>query len=134
MDTATTTAELAMTPVIDRAHLDHVTFGERRLEQEVLQLFDRQAVLLMARIRSSRPSDVAGLAHTLKGSAVSIGAFDVARAAEAAELASLQGEAECDAAICRLAAAVDETRVAILAMLRRAVRRGRTGALRRMTI
>jgi HPt (histidine-containing phosphotransfer) domain-containing protein len=118
MDTATTTAEMPTTPVIDRVHLDHVTFGERRLEQEVLQLFDRQAVLLLARIRSSQPSDIAGLAHTLKGSAASIGAFSVARAAEAAEHASLQGEAECNAAVCRLAAAVDETRVAILVMLR----------------
>jgi HPt (histidine-containing phosphotransfer) domain-containing protein len=106
-------------PAIDSVHLARVTFGERRLEEEVLQLFDRQAVLLMSRIRSSSSTAVTGLAHTLKGSALSIGAFDVARAAEATEFASTQGGPACDAAVRDLAAAVDEARAAIIAMLRR---------------
>ena len=121
MDTAATTAETApaaLAPVIDRAHLARVTFGDRRLEGEVLQLFDRQAMLLMARIATSSPAAVAGLAHTLKGSAASIGAFNVARAADAAELAASKGPSECDAAVGRLGAAVDEARVAIVEMLR----------------
>jgi len=121
MDTAATTTEqapVAPAGAIDRAHLAHVTFNDRRLEREVLQLFDRQAVLLMARIRTSTPSAVAGLAHTLKGSAVGIGAWHVARAAEAAENASTTGAAACDLAIRELVAAVDEARVAILDMLR----------------
>jgi HPt (histidine-containing phosphotransfer) domain-containing protein len=122
MGAATTTdmkVSASQVPAIDSVHLARVTFGERRLEEEVLQLFDRQAVLLTARIRSSSPTAVAGLAHTLKGSALSIGAFDVAHAAEATELASTQGGPECDAAVRNLAAAVDTARAAIIAMLRR---------------
>ena len=124
METAgTTIAAIEPTPAapagpIDRAHLAHVTFNDRRLEREVLQLFDRQAVLLVARIRTSTPSAVAGLAHTLKGSAVGIGAWHVARTAEAAEKASATGAAECDLAIRDLVAAVDEARVSIIDMLR----------------
>ena len=122
METATTTARpVSATPAspIDSAHLARVTFGERRLEEEVLQHFDRQALLLMARIRSSGPTAVAGLAHTLKGSASSIGAFDVAHAAEVAELASTQGVSVCDGAVHNLGAAIDEVRAAIITMLRR---------------
>lgn len=122
METVATTIEPVPAPsagAIDRAHLAHATFNDRRLETEVLQLFDRQAVLLMARIRNSTPSAVAGLAHTLKGSAAGIGAWHVARAAEAAEKASATGAAECEFAVRELVAAVDEARMAILDLLRR---------------
>jgi len=54
--------------VLDRAHLSRMTFNDRSLEQEVLQLFERQAELLMARMRNSAPAAIATLAHTLKGS------------------------------------------------------------------
>ena len=50
---------------IDRGHLARMTFGDRSLEREVLQLFDRQADLLLARMRDREPSSVATLAHTL---------------------------------------------------------------------
>ncbi|MGA7583365.1 MAG: Hpt domain-containing protein [Pseudolabrys sp.] len=60
--------------VLDRAHLTRMTFNDPSLEQEVLQLFERQAELLMVRIRKSAPAAIATLAHTLKGSAVGIGA------------------------------------------------------------
>ena len=36
---------------IDRRHLARMTLGDRSLEQEVLQLFDRQASLLIERMR-----------------------------------------------------------------------------------
>ena len=42
--------------VLDRAHLSRMTFNDRSLEQEVLQLFERQAELLMARMRNSAPA------------------------------------------------------------------------------
>ena len=122
METATMTAgqtpAAAVTLAIDRGHLAHVTFGDRNLEREVLLLFDRQAVLLIARMRTSNPSAVATLAHTLKGSATGIGARAVAHAAEAAELASSQGAAECDLAVQHLATAVDEARCAIIELMR----------------
>ena len=66
---------------IDLVHLARTTLGDRNLEREVLQLFDRQSTLLIARMRTAAPSGVATLAHTLKGSALGIGAWRVARAA-----------------------------------------------------
>ena len=67
--------------VLDRDHLARMTFGDRSLEREVLHLFDRQSELLLERMRASEPAAIATLAHTLKGSAVGIGATRVAGAA-----------------------------------------------------
>jgi HPt (histidine-containing phosphotransfer) domain-containing protein len=104
--------------VIDHDHLTRMTFGDRSLEREVLQLFDRQAELLMGRMRASDPAAVATLSHTLKGSAAGIGATRVAHAAADAELAAGRGPDACGAAIDRLAQAVDEARMQIAALLR----------------
>jgi hypothetical protein len=52
--------------VLDRAHLTRMTFNDPSLEEEVLQLFERQAELLMVRIRKSAPAAIATLAHTSK--------------------------------------------------------------------
>ena len=92
---------------IDLVHLARTTLGDRGLEREVLQLFDRQSTLLIARMRSAGPAGVATLAHTLKGSARGIGAWRVARAAEALELAGTSGDALGEA-LDRLTAASDE--------------------------
>lgn len=105
-------------PAIDRGHLARMTFGDRSLEQELLQLFDRQAVLLIERMRASGPAAIATLAHTLKGSALSIGAGSVARAAAAVELGCVTGAAECDRAIDGLVNAIDEARALIAELLR----------------
>jgi HPt (histidine-containing phosphotransfer) domain-containing protein len=101
----------ALAAAIDRGQLARMTFGDRSLEREVLQLFDRQAGLLLARMRDREPSAVAALAHTLKGSASSIGATGVVAAAEAVEKAA--SAAERDLAIGRLAMAIDAARAAI---------------------
>jgi HPt (histidine-containing phosphotransfer) domain-containing protein len=100
---------------IDRGQLSRMTFGDRSLEREVLQLFDRQAALLLARMQSRDAAAMAALAHTLKGSAASIGATDVMIAASAVEHA---GAGEREAALDRLAAAVDEACAAIAGLLR----------------
>ena len=110
----------AMPAAIDRGHLARMTFGDRSLEREVLQLFDRQADLLLARMRDREPSSVATLAHTLKGSAAGIGASFVARSADETELAASRSPAECSVAIDRLALAVDQARVLIAELLREA--------------
>jgi HPt (histidine-containing phosphotransfer) domain-containing protein len=112
----TAEAEPEAEPAIDCGHLKQMTFGDRSLERELLELFDRQATILIARMRESDPAAVAALAHTLKGSARGIGAGAVARAAEATELAA--GAAECVAAIDRLAAAIDDARTLIAELLR----------------
>jgi len=103
---------------IDRSHLSRMTFGNLSLEREVLQLFERQAELLLARMRASEPAAVATLAHTLKGSAAGIGAARVARAACAAELAASRTPRECSQAIDELAHTVEEARTQIAGMLR----------------
>ena len=103
---------------IDRSQLSRMTFGDQSLEREVLQLFDRQAELLMERMRTSEPAAIATLAHTLKGSAVGIGAGRVAAAAAAAELAASHGPGECGPAIAELARSVEEARIQIAGLLR----------------
>ena len=44
---------------IDVEHLARMTLGERSLEREVLALFDRQADMLLPRIRRGAPALVA---------------------------------------------------------------------------
>jgi hypothetical protein len=102
---------------IDLVHLARMTLGDRSLEREVLQLFDRQASLLIARMRSASPEGVATLAHTMKGSARGIGAWRVARAAEAVELAEGTDAAAIVKALDQLAAASDEARAVIAELL-----------------
>jgi HPt (histidine-containing phosphotransfer) domain-containing protein len=101
-------------PVIDLAHLARMTLGEKTLEAEVLALFDRQADILLERMRKAPRGAAGAFAHTLKGSARGIGAWRVAEAAERVECAA----SSCDAAhvadaLDRLAAAIDEARATI---------------------
>ncbi|MBI3702926.1 MAG: Hpt domain-containing protein [Rhizobiales bacterium] len=103
---------------IDRSQLARMTFGDRSLERELLELFDRQAAMLLVRMRAGGVAAVAPLAHTLKGSASGIGAAGVARAAEAAERAAGAAPSECSAAVDRLAQAVAEARALIAELLR----------------
>jgi hypothetical protein len=112
----TSTAPLAPgDEAIDLVHLSRMTLGERTLEREVLALFARQTEILLQRMDAGRPVIAAAAAHTLKGSAVGIGAWRVARAAEAVELASAAKLAD---SIGALSIAIDEARAAIAALLR----------------
>jgi len=110
--------QAAADAAIDRGQLARMTFGDRSLERELLELFDRQAAMLLVRMRAGGAAAVAPLAHTLKGSASGIGAAGVARAAEAAERAAGAAPSECSAAVDRLALAVDEARALIAELLR----------------
>jgi HPt (histidine-containing phosphotransfer) domain-containing protein len=99
---------------IDCDHLRYMTLGDGSLEQEVLRLFDRQAELLVGRMRGADPAALTALAHTLKGSARGIGAFAVAAACERLE----RGEAlEREIAMSALAAAVEQAREHIAILL-----------------
>ncbi len=104
-------------PAIDVAHLGRMTLGERSLEIQVLELFDRQSDLLLSRMREVAPAGVATLAHTMVGSARGIGAWRVATAAEAVERA-VHDDTPLRPAMEALAAAVDEARLAICGLLR----------------
>ena len=103
---------------IDRDHLHRMTLGERELEREVLGLFDRQADMMLKRILNSDAAVAAAAAHTLKGSARGIGAWRVASAAEAVELAAASKAPDFTSAVAKLGAAVDESKTAIAELLR----------------
>jgi HPt (histidine-containing phosphotransfer) domain-containing protein len=103
---------------IDLVHLARMTLGERSLEREVLQLFDRQATILMARMQAAPAPAVPSLAHTLKGSARAIGAGQVARAAEALEFMDAADAADFKRVLAALGAATDEARRFIADLLR----------------
>jgi HPt (histidine-containing phosphotransfer) domain-containing protein len=111
---STARATTAHEPLIDLTHLFRMALGDHALEREVLALFDRQIGLLMARMTEVDPSSVAALAHTLKGSARGVGAWPMARAAEAVEAAAPD---ELAGAVAALAAAADATRAAIADIL-----------------
>jgi HPt (histidine-containing phosphotransfer) domain-containing protein len=108
---------------IDLVHLSRQTLGDRGLEIELLQLFDRQAAQIAARLAS----DIGGsdrrwrhdLSHTLKGSARAIGAGQVANAAQHYEnvLASTRDDSQIAAARDALVVAVDVAREAIKTLL-----------------
>jgi HPt (histidine-containing phosphotransfer) domain-containing protein len=102
---------------IDLVHLARMTLGERSLEREVLELFDRQAMLLLERMQTAPVEAVPSLAHTLKGSARAIGAAHVARAAEAVEFSNGADATERARAFAALGSATEQARSFIADLL-----------------
>jgi HPt (histidine-containing phosphotransfer) domain-containing protein len=71
---------------VDLDHLARQTLGDAALEREVLGLFLSQGEIFIARLRSARTAESWRLAaHTIKGSARNIGAWQLAETARAAE-------------------------------------------------
>ena len=71
---------------VDLIHLDHYTMNDKDLQFEVLELFCGQVNAYVDNLKAARDEAAWMLAaHTLKGAARSIGAWDVASAAEKAE-------------------------------------------------
>ena len=75
---------------IDLDHLTRMTLDDAGLKREVLAIFLKQTGELLESL-AARLGEGAALAHTLKGSARAIGAFAVAKAAEALEAAIRNG-------------------------------------------
>jgi HPt (histidine-containing phosphotransfer) domain-containing protein len=104
-------------PPIDLVHLARATDGDESLESELLAMFDRQSAKLAERVtfaelpRRAR----ADIAHRLRGSALAIGAFAVAEAAEAVETI-FEGAGAPEDALAALGKAVAEARAAIAAL------------------
>ena len=95
---------------VDLVHLARYTMGNRNLEREVLRLFCCQAELYVERLRDASDAHAwEEAAHTLKGSARGIGAWDVADTTERAEglVADFGGE-KTDAAVEAVAESVAE--------------------------
>jgi HPt (histidine-containing phosphotransfer) domain-containing protein len=102
---------------IDFEHLKRMTLGDAGLEQEVLAMFSAQSAKLIAALATG-PADAPALAHTLKGSARAIGAFDVADAAARLEGALASG-ADWSERLTELGNAIAQARMAIESILRR---------------
>ena len=105
-------------PPLDLVHLARQCLGDHELEAELLQLFRLQAPALTARLSGSPPLSLdakAKIAHTLRGSALAVGAGRVASAAwrieELALAADDQSSAEAraiDALLSAVAEALTE--------------------------
>ncbi|KMO09959.1 Hpt domain-containing protein [Methylobacterium platani] len=80
---------------LDRAHLAQQTFGDDELAREVLALFAGQCDRLVPGIADPGLDGAAraDLAHTLKGSALGVGALRVAALADRIETALRAGDA-----------------------------------------
>ncbi len=108
-------------PVIDLVHLSRQTLGDSGLETELLSLFDRQARQFANRLSAPfKTGDIkwrADLAHTLKGSAKAVGAFQLAEAAEAYEGSLRAGGSDIDAAFAHLQAAIERVHGEIAGLL-----------------
>lgn len=106
---------------LDLVHLSRQTLGDASLEQELLLLFDAQCDQVALRLAApAKPGDAdwrAALAHTLKGSASAVGAFEVAGRADAYEEAARLRSAPLDEDYRRLALAIARARAAIAALL-----------------
>jgi len=96
---------------LDLAYLRSVTLGNSNLEQEVLALFAAQAGDLVSTL-ASLPPHAAEIAHTIKGSARSIGAVDLAQAAQELE-GAMRRDAGVSEALRSLQISMDEVLSAI---------------------
>lgn len=104
---------------IDDDHLERMTLGDRQLEREVLEIFVRQAAIMLERIAGAEPGLAAAAAHTLMGSARGIGAWQVAdAAAKLEEAAGRTGTAGLERAVEDLKTATIKATAAIGARLR----------------
>ncbi len=83
---------MAENAAIDLEHLQRYSGGDADLEAEVFALF-RQQVEMWSRLLDPKADQEswASAAHSLKGSARSIGAHGLARACEKAEISGHQG-------------------------------------------
>jgi HPt (histidine-containing phosphotransfer) domain-containing protein len=106
--------------VIDEQHLVRITLGDPRLEREILELFLRQATLILDRVATAPPTMAVAAAHTLKGSARGIGVWRLAQAAELFEQAVAHAdESRIKQSLSELRAASLEASAAIAARLDR---------------
>jgi len=86
--------ESAPPAILDRVHLGRYTMGDVELEREILQLFIGQLRETLNNLQSAAdPAAWRQAAHTLKGSAKAVGAWQLAQEAEQAEQVTGQPQA-----------------------------------------
>jgi hypothetical protein len=103
---------------IDLVHLARTTLGDPSIEVEMLEAFGLKTSMLILRMQQAARSSICAAAQALRGSARGIGAWRIASAAEAVELAAASGaEPELRSAVDRLGVVAKETRAAIAELL-----------------
>jgi len=103
---------------IDLVHLARTTRGDPSIEGEMLEAFGLKTSMLILRMQQAARSSIWAAAQALKGSARGIGAWRIASAAEAVELAAASGaQPELKSAVDRLGVVAEETRAAIAELL-----------------
>ncbi|MBX9757724.1 MAG: Hpt domain-containing protein [Beijerinckiaceae bacterium] len=114
---------LAADRPIDLVHLSRQSLGDRALERELLQLFDRQAEQIIARLASEIGAGDRrwrrDLSHTLAGSAKAVGALRVGHAASVYEEALFSSASDRELKVLRdaLSGEVAAARTAIAELL-----------------
>jgi HPt (histidine-containing phosphotransfer) domain-containing protein len=92
--------------VIDLEHLAKYTGGEKALNDEILRLFDGQVTSMVAELNGLLAGQNAKrwreIAHTIKGAARGVGAFEMGEAAAKAEPVNPANGAEAQAALQKL--------------------------------
>jgi HPt (histidine-containing phosphotransfer) domain-containing protein len=82
-------AKRDLTGAVDFEHLERFAAGDRQVIDEVLAIFREQAGMWLRLLDpAAAHSAWRDAAHTLKGSALGLGAHDLAKACAAAELAA----------------------------------------------
>jgi HPt (histidine-containing phosphotransfer) domain-containing protein len=88
-------AKRDLTGAVDFEHLERYALGDQQLIDEVLALFREQASMWLRLLDPKADNDAwRDAAHTLKGSALGLGAHDLAAACAAAEKAAAGDLAE----------------------------------------
>jgi len=106
---------------IDLEHLAKYTGGEKDLNGEILRLFDDQiasmVIELNGLVASQNSKRWREIAHTIKGAARGVGAFEMGEAAAKAEPVNPADGAEAQAAIQKLEAEAETVRAFIATYL-----------------
>lgn len=104
--------------VLDMEHLEHHTFGDHSLRDELLDMFAGQLGQYLGALETSaNHDDWLAAAHTLKGSAKAIGAIEISAICEVLEDVKPEGwRQQRKEPLSRLQTAADECRTFIAEM------------------
>ena len=102
---------------VDLEHLAKYTGGEKALNDEILRLFDNQITSMVAELNGLIAGENAKrwreIAHTIKGAARGVGAFEMGEAAAKAEPVNPADSGQAQAALQKLEQEAQTVRVFI---------------------
>lgn len=110
-----------MAEILNLAHLDRYTGGQKSLNAEVLALFDTQITTMVAELKGlvakGDRTRWREIAHTIKGAARGVGAFPMGDAAAKAEPIDPSNASEAQAALVCIESEAEQVRTFIQAYL-----------------